>query len=128
MGAFTAAATNTHLANAESVPAGAEKDWTTFALAPVLENSRSAPAKATGAAEGSTAKLLQLEPHEELLFHYLSILAVIPNKRNHILHILDFYGQRDSTKNELQQQHKSSAQPSFDLVGQAEKHLRLKRF
>lgn len=97
-------------------------------MTPVLENSKSAPAKATGAAEGSTATLLQLDPHEELLFHYLSILAIIPNKRNHILHILDFYGQRDNTKNEGQQQQISGAQPSFDLVGQAEKHLRLKRF
>lgn len=133
VGAFTAAAANnsnknTNLANAESAPAGGEKDWATGTLAPVLENSKSAPAKATGAAADSTATLLHLAPHEELLFHYLSILAVIPNKRNHILHILDFYGQRDSTTNELQQQQKSGAQPSFDLVGQAEKHLRLKRF
>ena len=94
----------------------------------MLENSKSAPAKVNGAAADSTATLLHLAPHEELLFHYLSILAVIPNKRNHILHILDFYGQRDNATNELQQQQKSGAQPSFDLVGQAEKHLRLKRF
>ena len=126
MGAFAAAA-NPHSANAESAPAEGEKAWATFALAPVLENSRSAPAKPTGAGEDPTATLLQLEPHEELLFHYLSILAVIPNKRSHILHILDFYGQRESAKNEGQQQN-SGAQPAFDLVGQAEKHLRLKRF
>jgi len=89
-------------------------------LAPVLEPSNSAPPKTGGAAGDSGATLLQLEPHEELLFHYLSILAVIPKKRDHILHILDFYGQRDRTKNEGQQPQKRGAPPSFDL--------RLKRF
>jgi hypothetical protein len=59
-------------------------------LPPILEVSRSAPPKqgfdgkisqADGQDEDPSAietRLLQLEPHEELFFHYLSILALLP--------------------------------------------------
>ena len=36
--------------------------------------------------------LLQLKIHEELFFHNLSILAIIPSKRAELLNILDFHG------------------------------------
>jgi len=32
---------------------------------------------------------LKLDIHEELFFHYISILAIIPARRNDLLNILD---------------------------------------
>ena len=41
-------------------------------------------------------KVIELKTHEELLFHYLSILAVLPKRRGDILSILDIYGVRSA--------------------------------
>jgi hypothetical protein len=56
-----------------------------------------------------------LKIHEELLFHNLSILAIIPSKRADLLDILDTHGQR---------QHKPIDEADYDLVGQTEKRLK----
>ena len=76
-------------------------------LPAILEVARSAPPKqgfdgqisqVDGEDEDPSAmetRLLQLETHEELLFHYLSILALLPQRRSDILQILDTYGQRE---------------------------------
>ena len=47
---------------------------------------------------------MELKIHEELFFHYLSILSLISNRRDNLLFILDVYGKRleaekDSRKN-----------------------------
>ena len=83
---------------------------TMLPLPPILEVARSnntAPPKRGLNAQSSQAagqdddpnpgetRLLLLETHEELLFHYLSILALLPQRRSDILQILDTYGQRD---------------------------------
>ena len=60
--------------------------------------NNSAPAKThsqVSSTEGGQRKkkdCLDLKPHEELFFHYLSILALIPDKRQSILQILDTFG------------------------------------
>jgi hypothetical protein len=36
-----------------------------------------------------------MKDHEELFYNYLSILALIPEKHNEFMHILDAYGQRE---------------------------------
>ena len=70
------------------------------ALAPVLEASNSAPPKAVGGVGvgGGQGEQIWLAAHEELLFHYLAILALLPLRRNHILHVLDYYGQRETNE------------------------------
>jgi hypothetical protein len=80
---------------------------TMLPLPPILEVARSAPPKRGFNAQNSQAagqdddpspgetRLLLLETHEELFFHYLSILALLPQRRSDILQILDTYGQRD---------------------------------
>ena len=36
-------------------------------------------------------KLLELEVYEQMFFHFLSILALLPQKRDRLLQILDTY-------------------------------------
>jgi hypothetical protein len=38
--------------------------------------------------------ILELKIHEELFFHYLTILSLIPSRRENLLYILDVYGKR----------------------------------
>jgi len=69
------------------------------------------------------SKLLQLGSHEELFFHYLSILALLPARRADLLRILDTYGQREKGAGG---EPAAGSRPHFDMVQQAEK--RLKKF
>lgn len=52
----------------------------------------SAPMKSV---EKEDDKQMQLQPHEHLFFQYLSILAILPNKRQKLLEILDTLGKRE---------------------------------
>ena len=87
----------------------------------VPQQSKSAPAKSgfdiipEECERVSETTLLQLKIHEELFFHNLSILAIIPSKRADLLDILDTHGQRQATPME---------EADYDLVGQTEKRLR----
>jgi len=38
---------------------------------------------------------MQMSAPEELFFHYLSILVILPQRRTDFLQIIDAYGQRD---------------------------------
>jgi hypothetical protein len=38
-----------------------------------------------------------LKAHEELIFHYLSILSLLPGRWSDVLNILDVYGKRMGT-------------------------------
>lgn len=88
----------------------------------IPEQSNSAPPKQgqyeviPEESENRREKLLQLKVHEELFFHNLSILALIPCKRAELLTILDSHNRRgDQAASEVE---------DFDLVQQAEKRLR----
>lgn len=98
---------------------------------PELLHGNSAPAKAIAANKMEPipesfddnepefdSTLLQLKPHEEIFFHKLSIMAVIPAKREEMLGILNTYGQRHSSALNNQ-----SPGASFDIVSMAQKRL-----
>ena len=87
----------------------------------VPQQSKSAPAKSgfdmipEECERQPETTLLQLKIHEELFFHNLSILAIIPSKRADLLDILDTHGQR---------QHTPIDEADYDLVVQTEKRLK----
>ena len=58
-----------------------DKSATELEMAEIPENPRSAPPKDSI----SNQQLLQLRDHEELFFHYLSILAILPTRRQDFL-------------------------------------------
>jgi hypothetical protein len=76
-------------------PDMASKTAINLELMVIPEQSQSAPPK-TGCdvipEESQEETLLQLKIHEELFFHNLSILAIIPNKRSELQNILDTHG------------------------------------
>lgn len=84
----------------------------------------SAPPKNLHMGEGQSKDLLVMEDHEQLLCNYLSILALIPEKYNDFMNILDAYGQR---KREPKPVNEEKQEFVVDLVKQAERRLQKQR-
>lgn len=74
-------------------------------MQPIPENfvNQSAPPKLSSCldsvSQSSKVIIHQLSPCEELFYHYLSILALLPDRRQDFLQILDTYGQREKNNN-----------------------------
>lgn len=97
---------------------------------PELSHGWSAPPKAAGKkmeaipeakdddGPETEHRLLQLKLHEEIFLHTLSILALIPAKREEMLGMLNTYSQRHSSLQGAQQ-----TPAGLDLVSMAQKRL-----
>jgi len=61
-----------------------------------------------------------MQPHEELFFHYLSILAILPSKRQRLTEILGTFGKKDKN---IDVNTSNTPSGTLDIVQQQEKRL-----